>query len=69
MKRMKEKPVIALITDFGSDDPFVGIMKGVIFQIASKKSAMNISHKFSQISFTLPRKVSGFYIFLLRHNQ
>jgi len=36
---------IALITDFGIDDPYVGIMKGVINQIASKVNLIDLTHQ------------------------
>lgn len=42
---MNPAPLIALLTDFGSIDPFVGIMKGVISQIAPGTSIVDISHE------------------------
>jgi len=45
MKLMNPAPIIALLTDFGSIDPFVGIMKGVISQIAPDTSIVDISHE------------------------
>lgn len=45
MKLMNPAPIIALLTDFGSIDPFVGIMKGVISQIAPGASFVDISHE------------------------
>lgn len=41
---MPSEPVIALLTDFGNDDPFVGIMKGVISNIAPQVKLIDISH-------------------------
>jgi S-adenosyl-L-methionine hydrolase (adenosine-forming) len=35
---------VALITDFGSHDPFVGVMKGVISQIAPGCELIDITH-------------------------
>jgi len=37
-------PKIALITDFGEYDPFVGIMKGVISEIAPRTNQIDITH-------------------------
>lgn len=41
---MAYKPPIALLTDFGHGDPFVGIMKGVILTIAPQTQLIDISH-------------------------
>lgn len=38
-------PIIALLTDFGEVDPYVGIMKGVIRTIAPMCSLLDISHQ------------------------
>ncbi len=38
------RPIITLTTDFGLDDPFVGIMKGVILKIAPEASLVDITH-------------------------
>ena len=38
-------PLIALISDFGSRDPFVGIMKGVLATINPVVSMVDISHE------------------------
>ena len=35
---------IALLTDFGNNDPFVGIMKGVILSIAPKAQIVDLCH-------------------------
>ena len=40
---MNTKPVIAILTDFGTEDPFVGIMKGVIATIAPQASVIDLS--------------------------
>jgi S-adenosylmethionine hydrolase len=48
MKRMTNRPVIALITDFGFDDPFVGIMKGVISRISPQAQVIDINHAIPQ---------------------
>lgn len=37
-------PLIALLTDFGARDPFVGIMKGVIAQIAPEARLVDLTH-------------------------
>jgi S-adenosyl-L-methionine hydrolase (adenosine-forming) len=36
---------IAILTDFGIDDPFVGIMKGVIAQIAPGAPTIDLTHQ------------------------
>ncbi len=38
------RPVITLTTDFGIDDPFVGIMKGVILNIVPDAQIVDITH-------------------------
>lgn len=40
-------PPIALLTDFGEKDPFVGIMKGVIARIAPQSPQIDITHEVS----------------------
>ncbi|MCU0579152.1 MAG: SAM-dependent chlorinase/fluorinase [Desulfobacterota bacterium] len=40
-------PVITLSTDFGWDDPYVGIMKGVILGINPRASLVDITHGLS----------------------
>jgi hypothetical protein len=40
-------PVITLSTDFGWDDPYAGIMKGVILRINPRAVPMDISHGLS----------------------
>lgn len=41
----KVRPTITLTTDFGIDDPFVGIMKGVILTIAPEVNLVDLSHQ------------------------
>ena len=38
------RPLITLTTDFGLDDPFVGIMKGVILNIEPYAQIIDITH-------------------------
>ena len=38
-------PIIALVTDFGLDDPYVGIMKGVISSIAPCATLIDLTHQ------------------------
>jgi S-adenosylmethionine hydrolase len=40
----KHRPVITLLTDFGEADAFVGIMKGVILDIAPNAQLVDLSH-------------------------
>ncbi|MBI4591257.1 MAG: SAM-dependent chlorinase/fluorinase, partial [Candidatus Rokubacteria bacterium] len=37
-------PIITLTTDFGTRDPFVGTMKGVILQIARDVQLVDLTH-------------------------
>jgi hypothetical protein len=37
-------PIITLLTDFGTDDPFVGTMKGVILAIAPAVRIVDLTH-------------------------
>ncbi len=41
---MPPDKIIALLTDFGNDDPFVGIMKGVIAEISPQAKLIDITH-------------------------
>ena len=41
---MLEKPIITLTTDFGLKDPFIGIIKGILFGINPKAKIIDISH-------------------------
>jgi S-adenosylmethionine hydrolase len=43
--KSKTRPIITLTTDFGADDPFVGIMKGVILSIAPMAEVVDIMHQ------------------------
>lgn len=38
------RPLIALMTDFGHQDPYVGIMKGVIAGISPSSSVIDLTH-------------------------
>ena len=42
---MARKPIITLITDFGTNDHFVGTMKGVIYNINPDVEIVDITHK------------------------
>ncbi len=44
---MLEHPIITMTTDFGLKDPFVGIMKGVIFSINPNAVVVDLSHNIS----------------------
>jgi S-adenosyl-L-methionine hydrolase (adenosine-forming) len=46
------RPVITLTTDFGLDDPFVGIMKGVILNIAPDAQIIDITHNIEPQNIT-----------------
>jgi S-adenosylmethionine hydrolase len=48
MKMMASSRLIALISDFGLDDPFVGIMKGVISRISPHAHVIDINHSIPQ---------------------
>ncbi len=39
------RPIITLTTDFGTQDPFVGIMKGVILSICPDAQVVDITHE------------------------
>jgi len=41
------EPIITLLTDFGIDDAYVGIMKGVILSVAPDARIVDISHQVS----------------------
>ncbi|MCE2463996.1 MAG: SAM-dependent chlorinase/fluorinase [Dehalococcoidia bacterium] len=41
---MVTSPIITLTTDFGTQDPYVGVMKGVIHSINRHSSIIDISH-------------------------
>ncbi|MGE0688673.1 MAG: SAM-dependent chlorinase/fluorinase, partial [Dehalococcoidia bacterium] len=38
-------PVIALLTDFGHSDPYVGVMKGVILARAPATQLIDLTHQ------------------------
>jgi S-adenosyl-L-methionine hydrolase (adenosine-forming) len=59
------RPVITLTTDFGINDPFVGIMKGVILNICPKAEIVDITHSIApqnlfQAAHALKESVSYF---------
>ena len=41
---MQNSPVITLTTDFGLEDPFAGVMKGVIMGINPRAAVIDLSH-------------------------
>ena len=49
---MKNKTVITLMTDFGVVDGFVGVMKGVILQIAPDSRMIDVTHDIPPFSIT-----------------
>ncbi len=58
MKPAKKKPLVAFLTDFGLDDPYVGIMKGVIHGISPDAAVVDVTHavqpqNITQASFLL----------------
>ena len=42
--KFRAMAIITLLTDFGTTDSFVGIMKGVILQINPQADIVDISH-------------------------
>lgn len=46
------RPVITLTTDFGLDDPYVGIMKGVILNIVPDAQIVDITHNIEPQNIT-----------------
>lgn len=40
-----KNPIITLLTDFGTKDPFVGVMKGVILSICPNALIVDLSHE------------------------
>ena len=46
------RPVITLTTDFGLDDPYVGIMKGVILNIVPDAQIVDIAHNIEPQNIT-----------------
>ena len=62
---MQQPPLIALLTDFGLDDPFVGVMKGVIATICRTAQVIDLCHAVSaqnirEGAFHLDRSFSFF---------
>jgi hypothetical protein len=41
---MQASPIITLTSDFGLDDPFVGVMKGVILSINPRANIIDLTH-------------------------
>ena len=55
---MQDRPVITLTTDFGHEDPFVGVMKGVILKINPHAEIVDITndirpHDIREAAFTI----------------
>ncbi|SMP46984.1 hypothetical protein SAMN06295888_104110 [Desulfonatronum zhilinae] len=44
-RRRGGRPTVALLTDFGLDDPYVGQMKGVLAGLAPEASVVDVSHQ------------------------
>ena len=44
MNRNNHPPIVTLITDFGLQDEYVGVIKGVIFQHAPRAHIVDLSH-------------------------
>ncbi|ACF10831.1 protein of unknown function DUF62 [Chlorobaculum parvum NCIB 8327] len=62
---MHQPPVIALMTDFGLEDAFVGVMKGVIATICRNAQVIDLTHSISaqnvrQAAFHLDRSIDYF---------
>lgn len=62
---MHQPPVIALMTDFGLEDAFVGVMKGVIATICRTAQVIDLTHAISaqnvrQAAFHLDRSIDYF---------
>lgn len=58
-------PAIALLTDFGTTDPYVGVMKGVIHSICPQAQVIDLTHavlpqQIRQAAFLLESSVSYF---------
>ncbi len=47
-----KSPVITLLTDFGTSDPFVGVMKGVMLSICPQARLVDLSHEVPPQSVT-----------------
>ena len=44
MRGGKQHPIITLMTDFGTDDVFIGVMKGVILGINPAVRIVDLTH-------------------------
>lgn len=42
---MRQSPIVALLTDFGLRDPYVGVMKGVILSICPAARVVDLCHE------------------------
>src|SRR5579862_9139094 len=43
--RSLKKPIITLLSDFGTRDPFVGVMKGVVLGICPSARLVDLTHE------------------------
>ncbi len=50
--QMKNQPIITLLTDFGNENGFVGVMKGVILQIVPQARIIDITHDLPPFSIS-----------------
>ncbi|NCO67191.1 MAG: hypothetical protein CO148_03530 [Nitrospirae bacterium CG_4_9_14_3_um_filter_41_27] len=62
---MQQNPIITLTTDFGYNDPFIGIMKGVILNINPFVNIIDITHGISpqnimEAAFAIKMSYSSF---------
>jgi S-adenosyl-L-methionine hydrolase (adenosine-forming) len=62
---MRKLPLIVLLTDFGTSDTFVGVMKGVIASICGHARTIDLTHAISpqnvrEAAFHLDRSLSFF---------
>ncbi len=62
---MHQEPLIVLLTDFGTSDTFVGVMKGVIASICGLARTIDLTHEISpqnvrEAAFHLDRSLSFF---------
>ena len=42
---MRPRPILTLLTDFGTQDPFVGIMKGVLLGLCPEAALVDLCHE------------------------
>ena len=42
---MRARPIVTLLTDFGTQDPFVGIMKGIILDLCPEANLVDLCHE------------------------